>query len=219
MNTSFPRKALSLLSALAHSPRDIGPYLRHLPCWGRQPADLELPWLTYAAIRRIERHLTPSSRVFEFGSGGSSFFFARRGLQLTSVESDPEWHARITELARRRGLANLICRLEALDEAALVHFHGHPFFLAVQAGPWDLILIDSFCGFETGGTGGQLRPYAFSLAVNQLKPGGLIVVDDSWLYPELLQPRAGWSIEDCAGVGPCRYGVSSTALFRRLIVD
>jgi hypothetical protein len=219
MNTSYPRKALSLLSAFARSPRDLGPYLRSLPCWGRQPADLELPWLTFGAIRQIERHLTPSSQVFEFGSGGSTFYFARRAAHVTSVESHPEWHAHVTGLAHRRGLANLTCRLEALDEAALANFQGHPFFLAVQAARWDLILIDSYCGFETGGTGGQLRPYAFSLALPQLKPGGLIVVDDSWLYPALLQPRAGWSIEDCVGVGPCRYGVSSTALYRRQAVD
>jgi predicted O-methyltransferase YrrM len=153
--------------------------------------------------------------VFEFGSGGSTFFFARRAACVTSIESDPVWYAHITTLAQNRGLDNVDYRLEAMNDDSLDGYQQHPFFRAVQKATWDLILIDSFCGYRTGGSGGQLRPYAFSLSLAQLNPGGMIVVDDSWLYPELLRPLRGWSIEDYVGVGPCRYGVSSTAIFCR----
>ncbi|HVT73114.1 MAG TPA: hypothetical protein VHD61_08255, partial [Lacunisphaera sp.] len=214
MHTSYPRKALDLAAALLRAPFDIPPYLRTLPCWGRQPTDYELPWLTFAAIRRIERHLDRDSRVFEFGSGGSTFFFARHAGQVTCVESHPEWHATVTELARQRHYNNLTCLLEPMGNGVGADYADHSFFRPILQEHWDLILVDSFCAFETGGLGGALRPHAFSLAVRQLKPGGMIVLDDSWLYPELLRPRVGWQIEDCVGVGPCRYGVSSTAVFR-----
>lgn len=214
MNTSYPRKLADLTLALAASPRDVWPYLTHLPCWGRQPVDVELPWISYPAIRLLESHLRPHHRVFEFGSGGSTFFFARRSASVLAMESHAPWQARVTDLARSRQLANVTCELHPLDDGQMEGYRDSPFFHRVASHQWDVIMIDCFCGCADG-TYGQLRRHALELSLSQLAPGGLIVLDDSWLFPDLLVPRPGWVIRDLVGPGPCRYGVTSTAIFQR----
>lgn len=50
-----------------------------------------LPAMSDAEVLLLEKH-TPSGRILEFGAGGSTAFFADRGVQnLVSVESDAEW--------------------------------------------------------------------------------------------------------------------------------
>jgi hypothetical protein len=202
--------------ALARSPRDLLPYARHLPVWGRQPVDLELPWFSFGAIRFLESWVKRQHKVFEFGSGGSTFFFGRRAGHITSMESHTEWHSRVQTLFRERGITNLDCELHPLADGQLEGYRQSPFFQRVLAGQWDIIVIDCFCGFLDGSYG-QLRRYAFELSLNQVAPGGLIILDDSWLYSELLIPRVGWEIRNYVGIGPCRYGVTSTAILRRLV--
>lgn len=214
MNTSYPRKILDLAGSLARSPREWWPYLRHLPVWGHGPVDYEVPWFSFGAIRFLESWILPRHRVFEFGSGGSSFFFARRAGHVTSMESHPEWHERVQLLAHNRGITNLDCQLHPLADGQLAGYRLSPFFQQVRTGQCDIIVIDCFCGFSDGSYG-QLRRHAFELSLPQVAPGGMIILDDSWLFPELLVPRDGWRIQDHIGTGPCRYGVTSTAILQR----
>ena len=215
MHTSYPRKLSDLALAMGRSPGDLGPYLRHLPLWGRQPVDFAVPWFSFPAIRQLESHIRRDHQVFEFGSGGSSFFFAARAGHIVSVESHADWHDRVQAVTRERGITNLECELHPLAGGKLANYRSSPFFQRVLTGHWDIIVIDCFCGFADGSFG-QLRRHAFELSLNQVAPGGMIVLDDSWLYPELLGPRAGWEVHDFVGVGPCRYGVTSTAILRRV---
>lgn len=203
-----------LADALLRAPRDVPAYLRHLPCWGRRPADLQLPWFSYGAIRFLDRWLRRSHRVFEFGSGGSTFFFAHRAGQVLSVENDAQWHALVSQLLARRSLANATVELHPLADDHAATFRRSTFAQRIRAGLWDLIAIDCHCGFQAA-TYGVIRPAALDLAMEQLGPGGIIVLDDSWMYPELLAPRSGWKVIDYRGCGPARYGVTSTAIFER----
>jgi len=215
MNTSYSRKAVELSLALVRSPGDFGRWLRYLPAWGRWPADVELPWFSFGAIRELDRRITARHRVFEFGSGGSTFFFARRAASIVTIESDPGWHERVQQLVRARSLQNVSCVLHPLGDDNAADYRNNPFFREVLTAQWDVVVIDSFCGHGIGGPHGGLRPYAFELALPQVAPGGLLVLDDSWMFPELLAPRDGWEIRDFRGPGPCRYGVTSTAIFQR----
>lgn len=114
-----------------------------------------------------------------------------------------------------RGVGNVTCELHPLDDTNAHTFREHPYFNRLREESWDVIVIDCFCGFTTAPQG-QLRPFAFELALNQVSQHGLIVLDDSWMYPELLGPRPGWRVTDYVGLGPCRYGVTSTAIFEKL---
>jgi hypothetical protein len=215
MDTPYWQKALSLAGALAQSPREALAWSRHLPLWGRRPVDVELPWWSYGAIDWVGRFLRPTHRVFEYGSGGSSLFLARRAGSVLSVESDPEWHRLLTDVARQRKLTNFHCELHPLPDDELSTFQASRFARRVADGQWDVIIIDCHCGFQAG-PHGVIRPAAFSMSLPQVAPGGIIVLDDAWMFPELLAPRAGWEIRNHTGAGPCRYGVTSTAVFQRV---
>jgi hypothetical protein len=214
MDTPYWQKFTALAKSLASSPRDAVAWARHLPVWGRRPSDLELPWWSYGAIRRYGELLRPTHRVFEYGSGGSSFFTARRAASVLSVENDPAWHQLVTGFAQQRKLANLTCELHLLQDDQLATFQASTFCRRVTSGLWDVIIIDCHCGFQSGRYG-ITRPTAFAASLPQVNHGGFLILDDSWMYPELLAPRAGWIIKEYIGTGPCRYGVTSTAVFQR----
>lgn len=62
------------------------------------------PSYTYSAIAWLEERLESDHRVFEYGTGGSSVYYAGRAGSLTAVEHDPEWHAMVVKQLEARGL-------------------------------------------------------------------------------------------------------------------
>ena len=59
----------------------------------------ELPHYTYPAIKFIERIMENSYKVFEYGIGASSFWWARRVKEVVSVEHNPQWFKIISKNA------------------------------------------------------------------------------------------------------------------------
>jgi len=59
------------------------------------PCDLRgdpLPWMNYAVIALLNERLNRSMQLFEFGSGYSTKFYAKRVALVTSVEYDLDWY-------------------------------------------------------------------------------------------------------------------------------
>lgn len=54
-----------------------------------------IPWYTYSAISFLERRIKPNFSVFEFGSGHSTLWWAERTQQVTAVEHNTDWFARM----------------------------------------------------------------------------------------------------------------------------
>lgn len=55
------------------------------------PEEMMLPVMSADEISLLEKY-TPSGQILEFGAGGSTVFFAHRGVQnIVTVESDAEW--------------------------------------------------------------------------------------------------------------------------------
>jgi len=71
-----------------------------------------VPWITYPAFRQLQRTVRPDAKVFEFGCGGSSLWWASRAAEVTSVEHDAAWAARVAETAP----ANLKVITRVMDE-------------------------------------------------------------------------------------------------------
>jgi hypothetical protein len=216
MDTTPLRKVIDLSAALLRAPADVPRYLSTLPPTGRTPLQVGLPWFTCGAIRALDAFLRRDHTVFEFGSGGSTLFLARRAAQVVAVESHEDWMNQTQAALKSAGLANVDLRCHPLSETD-PEFRRNPFFHAVTARSWDVVIVDSFLGHGTGGINGKglFRPHAFQLALAHVKPGGWLVLDDSWMFPELLCAPPGWTLTDYKGIGPCRWGVSSTAIFQR----
>jgi hypothetical protein len=207
------RKVMRLLACFARCPRQFLPYVRCLPAWGRQPADVELPWFSFGAIEFLQRHVRREHAVFEFGSGGSSFFFARRAASVLSVENDSSWQQRVAQLATQRNLTNLRCELHPIDPGKPEQYLDLSYFTALQPLPYDIIVVDGWCDYENAAQG-LLRQFAFDRALKCVRrPGGIIVVDDYWMFPEMAPRAPEARLTVFESPGPCRYGVTSTAVF------
>jgi hypothetical protein len=215
MDISRFKKITNLGSSLLRSPDLIGPYLRYSPAWGCTPVKSGLPWISFGAIDFLNHYIRPDHSVFEYGGGGSTIYFARKARSVLTMESHPDWHRTLTAEIAARGLTNVECELHPISSLHLADFQADTYFQRVCSQTWDIILIDCYCGYSDVRYG-ETRRFALELSLHQVKPGGLIVIDDSWMFPELLKPRQGWRITDYIAPGPCRYGVTSTAILEKI---
>ena len=143
---------------------------------------LDVPWWTYGAIGEVEDFLRSHSdaRVFEWGSGASTVWLAKRAGEVISVDHDAEW----IDFSRPRlaALGNATVELVPPDPAtdpdphylsAKPGYVGRTFRAYVDAidrwpGRFDLIVVD-----------GRARSACLAKAGGRLAPGGMIVFDNS----------------------------------------
>lgn len=195
------------------SPR-LAHYLRHpMALWHRvgralyerrHPGE---PWLSPRAIRFLEEEIRPTWNALEWGSGRSTTWFGARVGHLTSVEHDQRWY---TIVQRRIGTAELttvdlrLVPAEHPDHTPPERITTVPAYVAVADsfadGSIDLAIVD-----------GIYRPLCVLAAVSKIRPGGLLLVDDTTWMPGLgTGPLAGWPLV-CDG----RQGAGSTMIWRR----
>ena len=55
-----------------------------------------IPWVTYSFIEFIKGRITDQHLIFEFGSGNSTFFYAKHAGKVVSVEHDQDWFDKIS---------------------------------------------------------------------------------------------------------------------------
>ncbi len=192
---------------LATHPRHLSPYLFHGPLAGRTPLSLGLPWISFAAIEFLKGFLHERMDVFEYGAGGSTIFFAERVATVTSTEDEGKWVEAVKIELDRRELHNVTLRHCPFDFHAAVDFTRSDYLHSLPEKMFDLILID---GKEEGV---PVRPICFRHAEARVRPGGVIVVDDSWRYPELRTTHRALRFREFRSPGPCRAGVTSTDIF------
>lgn len=192
---------------LAFRPGDIPRYLAQSLPSQHTPLTLGIPWWSFGAVDAVSSFITPDMEVFEFGSGGSSIFLAERAKCVTCVEDSEEWTELVRRQAERRGLLNLQVLARPFDFQTAEKFGESSYLAALGEGVYDVIVVD---GQEESV---QVRPECFWRAERHIKPGGLIVLDDSWRYPQVKAQNTAKHWKDYKGVGCCRRGVTSTCLF------
>ncbi|MCP5272940.1 MAG: FkbM family methyltransferase [Burkholderiaceae bacterium] len=121
-----------------------------------------LPWLCYPAIDLLAARVRPELRVFEYGCGHSTLWWAERVRVLAAVEHDAAWHARM----QARLPAHVALRHVPLVDG------GDYCRAAVQAAGaatrWDIVVVD-----------GRDRVNCMQQAVGVLSDGGVMVVDNT----------------------------------------
>jgi hypothetical protein len=108
-----------------------------------------LPWLVYPVIELLEERVKPHFRVFEYGSGASSRWWANRVEQVVSVENDLRWH----ELGMKLAPANLrVLHRERDAYPRAIAEQGTTFHVVVIDGRWraECSLIGATCLTEDG---------------------------------------------------------------------
>jgi precorrin-6B methylase 2 len=188
--TRSPRVVLSVWRILGGG---FG-YWRSVRC--REPVDAagrEIPWFTYSAIEYLSQFDFSTKTVFEFGAGNSTIYWCRRAAHVVSVESNRSWYERVRPRLAANGELHLV-------EAAA----RYPRILAERAEQFDVIVID---GIE--------RRACCIEAVKKLRPGGLIILDNSdWHHHCAALLRAARLLEvDMAGFGPINGYTWTTSFF------
>lgn len=125
---------------------------------GQRPV---LPWISYTAIGFLKDFLTKESRVLEFGSGMSTIWYAQHAGEVYSVEDYLPWYEKVSAIIEQKKLINVHYQYASNEEDYC------SFMLNKNIG-FDLIMVD-----------GSFRSQCISNAINLLKPGGILYLDNS----------------------------------------
>jgi hypothetical protein len=144
------------------------------------------PWITRDALDLLDELLLPSDRGIEWGSGGTTAWFAERIEHLTSVEGSPHWHDGLRAQLDSAHVANVDLRLVSFDELG----HDTPQHRSayvgaapeLTSGSLDLAFVD-----------GEYRDECALRAIELLRPGGLLVIDNIETYLPSTT-RSPWSV-------------------------
>ena len=207
MQGTITEKIGRVIGNLVLHPQYIPRCLTHNLFQDKTPLDLGIPWFSYAAIDFLERFLEPHMTVCEYGSGGSTVFFARRAKSVFSIEDNAHWFKVVSKRLRENSLPNVTLVLCPFDFKQAVGFEHSAYLHAIPDERFDVIVVD---GSEEWT---PVRPLCFKKAESRIKRGGVIVVDDSWRYPQIREENQARSFEVFESVGPGRPGVTSTDVF------
>lgn len=207
MKGTVVRKVGRLLLHFMLQPQFLPRYVAHNGWKRRTPLELETPWFSYGAIDFLNHRLDRTLRVFEYGSGGSTLFCARRARSVYSVEDNPEWFGRVTQELMARKLTNVTLKLCPFDVRNPQTFADSDYLRAMPDEAFDVIIVD---GSEEWI---QVRPLCFRMAEAHVRPGGLIVLDDAWRYPDVRVANRARQVQTFQSVGPGRPGVTTTDIF------
>lgn len=164
----------------------------------QRPLDADgepLPWYTYPAIEFLRTLDLSNARVFEYGCGYSSLFWAKRARSVSAVENDAQWAA----IVQGYGVPNLEVH-PVFEERAYV---TAPLRLG---GAFDVVVID-----------GRHRRACVAVALQVVSERGMILFDNADWYRESCADlaRAGWFEIDFSGFGPINPYCWTTAVFVR----
>lgn len=181
------------------------------------------PSINPVALRQLEKILNDKFKVFEFGTGGSTVWLAKRVAELVSVEHNKHWFKVLRE--------GMVADLGSIpDNVTLLLRTGTPILndvwvLSETTGESiGLDFIDSILEypddyFDLVIVDGRARKSCLFNSRAKVKPGGYILLDDSqreW-YQEGVAAMADWEATVCGGVKTKEwlYGSSKTTFFRR----
>jgi hypothetical protein len=152
------------------------------------PGELEYEGLSPEILRFIDTHVNADSATFETGSGASTILFAMKRTRHLAITPDAQEVERVTAYCREHGTDPdrirfvVDCSEHALPGRILPSL--------------DLVVIDGRHGFPA--------PYIdWYYTAPKLKIGGLLVVDDTWIYAcqilrDFLAEAPGWElVYDC----------------------
>jgi len=207
MHGTIPTKIGRVITNLVRHPQYIPRCVTHNLLNGKTPLDLEIPWFSYSAIDFLKTFLKPQMNVCEYGSGGSTLFFAQRTARVHSIEDNPRWYELVSQRLIEKRVKNVTLQLCPFDFKNPTGFEQSDYLRALPDEKFDVIVVD---GSEEWT---QVRPICFEKAQRHIKPGGIIIVDDSWRYPKLRLNNRAETHRVFQSVGPCRPGVTSTDIF------
>jgi hypothetical protein len=112
------------------------------------------------------------------------------------------------EALEANGLNNTTLNFAPFDFANLDNFEQSPYLHNLRKGH-DLIVVDGQDNYHFEQKL-SARTLCFRQAQEFISPSGIILVDDSWRYPEIRRTSRCKKLVIHESAGPCRRGVTST---------
>ncbi|MFZ4099898.1 MAG: hypothetical protein ACOYKZ_06200 [Chlamydiia bacterium] len=139
------------------------------------------PWYVPKAVAFLDNFLIehPDSQVLEFGAGGSTIWLASRAGHVLSIEHNKKWWSGILERLTFLGLRDKVdLRLMAPPYYTVCADMPDNFF--------DVIIVD-----------GRNRKGCISHSIDLLKPGGVLILDNSdrVYYHAVFGLMEGWQTD------------------------
>lgn len=143
-----------------HFPLAIGTgILRYV--FGHRPS---LPWISYEGISILKSYLNNQSCVFEYGSGMSTAWYAQHAGSVVSVEDQQSWYKKVSS------------QLEDL------HLSNVKYLFAESPKSYSNSIEKEGCKFDLVIVDGSHRDTCMEKALEYVKPGGIIYLDNSDAY-------------------------------------
>ncbi|MCZ7554711.1 MAG: hypothetical protein M5U05_19405 [Anaerolineales bacterium] len=175
-----------------------------------------IPWFNFFAIDWLTSYVDTSMRVFEWGSGGSTLYWAGRVHHVVSIEHDHSWLSRVAAALQERHFRNVDLRYVPSEESGSVSssdveascatlvpdvFREYSAQINTYPDEWfDIIVVD-----------GRDRLRCLRNAASKVRQGGLIILDNSDWYEQGLAwfDPTGWEMQHFRGPGPTNQQVLS----------
>ena len=138
MHGTVSQKIGRVVSNLVLNPQYISRCLSH-NVLNKTPLDLEVPWFSYAAIDFLDEFAEPHMNVFEYGSGGSTLFFARRAKSVLSVEDNRKWYELVSTRIKDEGLVSASLKLCPFDFKTAAAFEESEYLHALPDERFDIV--------------------------------------------------------------------------------
>jgi hypothetical protein len=185
------------------------------------------PWIVFEARDYVEGILNQQSRVFEYGSGGSTLFYSERVGQVVSVEHSLEWFNCVRDMLVQERITNCDLLLVSPEltgtcggnpadpeayRSAAEQYKSHSFRDYVAS-------IDAFSdqSFALVAVDGRARPSCIWHARAKVKPGGCLLLDNSERarYQKAAELLSSWDGHQFYGPGPYRKYFWETTVWRK----
>ena len=227
------------LKALIHHPQNFSAKenLINFPLWWKSlnPSHNSLldasPWISFTVIKFLDFHLKSDMKIFEYGSGGSTLFFAKRVDKIISIEHNKLWFKKVTAYLQELKLKNIDYKLfependlefykkniadpndYISDDIESIGKNFKKYVMSINQYPdeyFDVVCID-----------GRARPSCCKHAISKIKVGGYLIYDnvETTHYENsiaLLTPNH-WQIDRYYGLFPYLKHFSMTLLAKRI---
>jgi len=139
------------------------------------------------------------ARVFEYGAGMSTVWFSSVANSIVSVESNSEWHNRISYLT---------AHLENVQIKLVENPNDYAEYIDNIPGLFDIVVVD-----------GVNREHCVRRSVSKLRVGGLLIADNTDTETELVPLACSlgeFHIERFAGYAPGLFHPNETSILTKI---
>lgn len=207
--------------------------VKYFPEWrrymapGRDSIADKIPWITFSAIDFLKKVSHSEMNIFEYGSGGSTFFWTSRVKHITSIEHDRSWFEKIKMELTEQRITNVDYVLsepynipdfgKKQFQIASDYISGDPSHTGKSFEAYAKT-IDSFPdeNFDVIVVDGRARPSCILHSIKKIKRGGYLVVDNSERKYYLSGfDLSSWRTWNFFGPVPYSYNFSRTSIFQK----